>query len=178
MIECIKVMIMIFRSQYHSLRAYTYWQIFVIWMIIPVKNNSNAKIYSTCVSKLESRMLITITNSNSSCSLEVNSSEVLLKSQFSRYRVKGPIIYKTNCNHYKDHSSYEISLVWWNYRSRTCARLPYNPTVKSFQFISRDIYLNNRDNYSDSTSQLLCKIMNTETMIHLFAFDILFTCNS
>ena len=36
-------------------------------------------IFSTCVSKLESRMLITITNSNSSP--EVNSSEVSLKSQ-------------------------------------------------------------------------------------------------
>ena len=41
--------------------------------------------FSTCVSKLESRMLITITNSNSSP--EVNSSEVSLKSQFSSYSV-------------------------------------------------------------------------------------------
>ena len=51
-------------------------------MIIPVKNNSNDDFllyFSTCVSKLESRMLITITNSNSSP--EVNSSEVSLKSQ-------------------------------------------------------------------------------------------------
>ena len=47
-------------------------------MIIPMKNNSNDD-FSTCVSKLESRMLITITNSNSSP--EVNSSEVSLKSQ-------------------------------------------------------------------------------------------------
>ena len=53
--------------------------------MIPVKNNSNDNFFffffffSTCVSKLESQMLITITNSNSSP--EMNSSEVSLKSQ-------------------------------------------------------------------------------------------------
>ena len=43
-------------------------------MIIPVIHNSNDNFFSTCVSKLQSQMLITITNSNSSP--EVNSSEV------------------------------------------------------------------------------------------------------
>ena len=43
------------------------------------KSNSNDEFLSTCVCKLESRMLITITNSNSSP--EVNSSEVSLKLQ-------------------------------------------------------------------------------------------------
>ena len=54
----------------------------VIWMIIPKKNNSNDDFFfflARVVSKLESLMLITITNSNSSP--EVNSSEVSLKSQ-------------------------------------------------------------------------------------------------
>ena len=40
-------------------------------------NGTNDKFFSTCVHKLESRMLITIMNSNSSP--EVNSSEVSLK---------------------------------------------------------------------------------------------------
>ena len=111
-------------------------------MIIPVKNNSNDDFlnifYSTCVSKLESRMLITITNSNSSP--EVNSCEVSLKSQcefrvyiciyaktsFGRrslhdlcvcahlclytnsFLLSRIRILKTNCNH---HSSYKISLM-------------------------------------------------------------------
>ena len=110
-------------------------------MIIPVKNNSNDE-FLACVftSKLESRMLITITNSNSSP--EVNSSEVSLKLQceFCMCTRKHPKhvlgggayvtfvfvhtclntnsflsrihILKMNCNHhYNDHSNYEFSLV-------------------------------------------------------------------
>ena len=63
----------------NSLRGLTQGQKLITCMIIPVKNNSNDKFLARCVSKLESRMLITITNSNSSP--EVNSSEVSLKSQ-------------------------------------------------------------------------------------------------
>ena len=47
-------------------------------MIMLVKNNFTDNFLSTCVRKLESRMLITTMNSNSNP--EVNSSEVSLKS--------------------------------------------------------------------------------------------------
>ena len=61
-----------------NLGGLTHGQKFVIWIMIPVKNNSNDEFLAhVCVRKLESRMLITITNSNSSP--EVNSSEVSLK---------------------------------------------------------------------------------------------------
>ena len=117
----------------------THRQKIVIWMMIPVKITLMT-IFNMCV-RLESRMLITITNSNSSP--EVNSSEVSLKTQ-CELRVctqKHPnhllgceayvtfglsahmclytnsffsriCVLKTNYNHHcNDHSNYEFSLV-------------------------------------------------------------------
>ena len=75
--ECTQLQFQNITNPSNIMGGLTHGQKFVIWMMIPVKNNW--QICSTCVSKLESQMLITITNSNSS--LEVNSGEVSLKLQ-------------------------------------------------------------------------------------------------